>query len=172
MAFDFNFHGIEDRTDLKELIDFLAYQDLGYPRYQEWVQRTEHELDSGYKKAILAFSERYLVADLIYQQHKEAACFLELKNLRIHPAFRLRGFGRFMLRQVEVEHAEQYEAIICDARANQSDTIKFLESCGYSPLITCPLYDQNTPEIVMIKSLNKDKKQFIIATALDFIKPN
>lgn len=171
MAFNFNFHGIQDRADLKDLVDFLAYQDLGYPHYQDWVQRTEHELDVGYKQAVLAFSERHLVADLVYQPHKEASCFLELKNLRIHSTLRLRDFGRFMLRQVEVEHAGKYEAIICDTRANQPDITRFLESCGYSPLITCPLYDQNVPEVVMIKFLNKDKKQLLIATAHDFIRP-
>ncbi len=50
MPFHFHFRDIQERADLKELIDFLAFQDLGYPRYEEWVQRAEHELDIGYQK--------------------------------------------------------------------------------------------------------------------------
>jgi len=66
MVFHFHFRGLEERKDLQELIDFLILQDLGYPNYDLWVQRTEHELDKGHKSVILAFSGRELVGDLIY----------------------------------------------------------------------------------------------------------
>lgn len=168
MGFDFHFHGLQDRTDLQELVNFLVLQDLGYPRYDEWVQRAEHELDTGYKKTILAFSGGELVGDVIYQQHKEISCFLELKNLRIHPELRTRKFAEFMLKQVEAEN-KQYDAIICDLPSNQPKILNFMESQGYSILTTIPLYDKNVPDIVMMKFLNPETKQLLLSTAKNII---
>jgi ribosomal protein S18 acetylase RimI-like enzyme len=145
-----------DVKQLKGLISFLAKQDLNYPRYDDWVQKTEYELDSGYKKAILAFSEGKLVGNLIYQKHKEIPEFLELKNLRIHPDFRMRDFGRFMLKQAEVENSGKYDAIICDCHSEQSEIIRFLQSCNYIPIKSIPLYDKNTLEVVLTKFMKKD----------------
>lgn len=108
------------------------------------------------------------MGDLVYQPHKDIPRFLELKNLRVHPDFRVRDFGRFMLRQVEVEYSG--DALLCDVRASQFDIVRFLESCGYTSLAPCTLYDPNTPEIVMIKYLKKDKEQILIARAMDFIQ--
>ena len=166
MSFDFHFRGLQEKKELTDLINFLSAQDLGYPRYDEWIQKTERELDSGYKKAILAFSDNKLVGDLVFQQHKEISCFVELKNLRIHPDLRIRDFGRFMLRQAEVESREKYDAIICDTHANQTNIVNFLENMGYSPLAIFPLYDQNTPELVMVKFLNPNKKEYLLPRAL------
>jgi len=169
MSFHFHFRGLEDIKDLTNLIDFLALQNLGYPNYDEWMQRTEHELDIGYKHAILAFSENFLVGDLVYQQHKENFRFLELKNLRINSAFQMRDFAGFMLKQVEVDSRENYDAIICDAPVNQPDITDFMESKGYIPFLKLPLYTQNSPDLAMIKFLNQSKKELILPIAKKII---
>lgn len=52
MSFNFTFRGLSEHKDLKELVDFLIKQNLGYPRYDDWVQRTEHEIERGYKTSI------------------------------------------------------------------------------------------------------------------------
>ena len=161
---NFHFRGLEEKRDLQELINFLILQDLGYPNYDDWVQRTEHELEEKYKSVILAFSGRILVGDLIYQQHKEVSCFLESKNIRIHPQLRERKFAGFMLRQAEAENKEKYDAIICDAPAN-NPIVRFMESQGYEPFITLPLYNQNSPDVVMLKFLDESKRQLILPIA-------
>ncbi len=156
----FEFTDIQSRNELSQLIDFLHKQNLNYPNYETWVQRTESEIDSGYKKTILAFSDKIIVGDLIYQQHKTSPGFLELKNMRVHPAFNNRYFARFMLRQAEAEN-QNYDAIICDAPSEFPEIVRFMESCGYFPILSKPLYDNREPEIVMIKPIQKSKKIII-----------
>jgi len=161
----FHFKGLGDRKDLQELIDFIILQDLGYSNYNNWVQRTEHELDKGYKSVILAFSGRELVGDLIYQPHKEVACFLELKNLRIHPELRERKFAEFMLKQPEVENKGKYDAIICDIPAFRPKIVKFMESQGYEVFRTLPLYNKNRGDAVMLKFLNETSRRLLLPIA-------
>ena len=100
-AFDFNFTSLQDMKQLRELVDFIHLQDLGYPRYHDWVAKAESELFSGYKGAIIAYSESRVVGNLIFQPHKGISTLLEIKNLRVHQKLRGRDFARFMLRQLE-----------------------------------------------------------------------
>ena len=168
--FHFHFKGLEDKTELSNLINFLILQDLGYPNYEDWVQRVEYELDKGYKSVILAFSGRQLVGDLIYQPHKEISCFLEYKNLRVDPRIRDRKFAEFMLRQVEAENQNKYDVIICDAPYHHP-AIRFMELQGYQIFNTIPLYNKNNPDVVMLKFLNEDKKSLMkIAKGITFKK--
>ncbi len=163
MHFNFNFRGIEAVSDIREIVNFIHNQNLGYPGYHDWVQRTEAELYYGNKQAVLAFSDASLVGDLIFQQHKRASGLLELKNLRIHPKFRMRDFARFMLKQVEVEHGS-YDALVCDVRTEQRGTIQFLESCGYVQTMVVPLYDDSL-EVVMLKVLDSSRQLSITGLA-------
>lgn len=157
MKMNFQFTAIQSKKELSQLIYFLHNQNLNYPHYDDWVQRTEGELDYGLKQAILAFSSGYLVGDLVYQKHKENPRFLELKNMRILPELNNRYFARFMLKQVEAEN-QNYDAIVCDAPSEFPNIISFMESCGYTAILSKPLYDDNEPEIVMIKPIQKSKK--------------
>jgi len=155
MAFDFNFRTLDCEKSLRELVYFMSKQDLGYQEYQDWVQRAEHELDIGFKQAILAFSNNNMVGNLIYQPHKDLSGFLELKNLRIHPNIRRRSFAYFMLRQVESENKDN--AIICDLRASEKESMNLLLFSGYIPIGSSSLYDSNKEDVVMIKTFgNKD----------------
>lgn len=149
---DFNFRDIDSRRDLKVLLDFLVKQNLGYPGYEDWVQRTENELDLGYKTAILAFSDGKLVGDLIHQPHKTIIGYRELKNLRIHPEVRRRDVAHFMLRQAEFESKELSSLMICDVPVDQPSIIRFLRYCGYTPIKETPLYSDR-PDLIMVKSL-------------------
>jgi len=155
MGFNFTFRHVGDRNDLVLLVDFLMKQRLGYPNYEDWVQKAEGEIEGNYKTAILAFSGGNLVGDLIYQPHKDISRIRELKNMRIHPQVKGRYFSLFMLRQAEVENREDYDSIICDLHANQRPIFNVLRLMGYSPLTTAPLYDLNVPDTIMIKCFDK-----------------
>jgi len=156
----FEFTDIQSRNELSQLIDFLHRQNLNYPNYDDWVQRTESEIIRGHKKTILALSGKRIVGDLIYQQHKENPRLLELKNMRVHPNLRDRYFARFMLRQAEAENPN-YDAIICDAPSEFPEIISFMQNCGYTPILSRPLYDNQEPEIVMVKPIQKPKRVII-----------
>lgn len=151
---NFNFKTIQNTRDIKGLIDFLMKQSLNYPGYEDWVQRTESEIDIGYKKAILAFSYGHLVGDLIYQPHKELPRVREIKNERIHEDFRNRYLANFMLRQVECESPEEFDVLICDVREDREAEISMLRRFGYTQLATRSLYDPNIQDIIFIKILN------------------
>ena len=169
MSFDFTFRTPDSTRDLKQLVDFLIKQNLGYPRYEDWVQRTEYEMDIGYKTPIMALSGGKLVGDLIYQPHKQIPRVREIKNLRVHPGFRGRSFAHFMLRQAEVENLDQYDALIVDARADQSEVITLFMHNGYVPLGRRALYDVNTMDVVMIKVLTKKDRKGIIYSARELL---
>ena len=162
---NFEFTDIQLRGELSQLIDFLHKQNLNYLNYDNWIQRTENEIDLGYKNTILAFSDKKIVGDLVYQQHKTNPRFLELKNMRVHPAFKNRYFARFMLKQAEMEN-QNYDAIICDAPSEFPEIISFMQDCGYTSILLKPLYDNQEPEIVMIKPIQKSKN-LIIPSALN-----
>jgi len=165
MAFNFTFRSMESQRDLTMLIDFLMKQHLEYPNYEDWVQRAEHELETSYKTAILAFSNGHLVGDVIYQPHKELLRVRELKNMRIHPDVRRRYFAHFMLKQAEVEKKDEYDAIICDLHADQPAMINLLHLFGYVSLTITPLYDKNMPDMVMIKYFDQTTKSGILHRA-------
>ena len=152
MGFDFRFRFLEDEKELKQLKNFLIEQPFSYPNYEDWVERTIPEIDCGYKKTILAFSDDILAGDLIFQPHKTLSKVMELKNMRIHPDFKRRYFGFFMLRQMEAE-SKDYDAITCDARSDMVNVLSLLKLCGYREISRVPLYDPNVEDIILLKNL-------------------
>ncbi len=162
--FSYKFYGVADGGDIKLVIDFLSKQDLNYPHYQDWVQRTESELCSEYKQAILAMAEGRLVGNLVYQWHKSMARTIELKNLRLDPAVVGRGFANFMLKQVEAEYKDI--PIICDLRSTQVAMIQVLLQRGYIPTARLSLYDTNHEDLVMVKMGDACRKSLMAPTSL------
>ncbi|MBD3259814.1 hypothetical protein GF371_04270 [Candidatus Woesearchaeota archaeon] len=165
MGFDFRFRLADSTNDISLLIDFLSLQDLGYPKYQDWVQRAEQELYGGQKTGILAFSNNRLVGDLVFQPHKELPRTRELKNIRVHPKLRGRYFANFMLRQAEIEGRDDYDLILCDARTDQHAMINLLRISGYVPIATVQLYDGNAEDVVMAKSFEETSEAGILHRA-------
>ncbi|MFC1697168.1 hypothetical protein ACFL1H_02455 [Nanoarchaeota archaeon] len=162
MGFDLHFRSLASNKDIKQTIDFLFNKDLNYPKYDEWIMKTEHELYSGYKNAFICLSGGKMIADLIFQPHKEMPRFRELKNLRVLPVYRRRYIANFLLRQAEVEDSELFDAIVIDSRSDQKDVLFLLASNGYSQLGKRALYDDNE-DIIMIKTKVKDDKMIYSA---------
>ncbi|MBU0461515.1 MAG: GNAT family N-acetyltransferase [Nanoarchaeota archaeon] len=169
MSFHFTFQTVDGTRDIGRLVDFLAKQDLGYPHYDEWVQRAENELAAGYKVPIIAVSDGQIVGDVLYQPHKQIPRLREIKNLRVHPDLRRRDFAHFMLRQAEAEHPEQYDAIICDTRADQREIIGLLTFSGYVPVATVPLYGDDLPDVTLVKVFDKRIESGIMVKAQNLI---
>jgi N-acetylglutamate synthase-like GNAT family acetyltransferase len=153
MSFYFTFTDLEDISQLRMLVDFMASQDLDYPHYDDWLQKTESQLERREKQAVLAFSDGKLVGNLVHQVCRDNGLgnLREIKNLRIHPEVRERYFANFMLKQLYVECENKYEGLILDVRANQKETYNFLVYCGFIPVMNISLYEKNMDEIVMFK---------------------
>lgn len=151
MGFDFNFRLAEDIKDRDKLARFLLKQPLGYPQYEDWVERARQDLERGWKSSVLAFSNGMLVGDLVFQPHKDFPRIRELKNVRVHPKLQGRYFAQFMIRQAEREDLGTFEAIMCDSRSDQTYIRNTLRFCGYEELFRIPLYDTHVEDIVHIK---------------------
>lgn len=169
MPFDFQFRTLQKTKELKQLVDFLILQHLNYPKYEEWVQRAEQEILTSYKTPILAYSDYTLVGNLIYQKHKSEPRIREIKNIRVHPDVRRRDFAHFMLRQAEANDSQEYDAIICDARANQKSIINLLLFSGYVPIGKANLYDSHKEDIVFIKTFDKKTTGDLISRAKELL---
>lgn len=151
MRFDYSFRTAEDLRDVRRLIDFLANQDLGYPRYDEWVQKAEAELFSGWKTGIMALNGGVVVGDLVFQQHKQLSRVREIKNLRVDPRVSDRYFARFMLKQAEVGLGRDFDLVMVDARKDQSGVRRFFRQSGYSEVAVLNLYDNSSLDVVLTK---------------------
>jgi N-acetylglutamate synthase-like GNAT family acetyltransferase len=145
-------------SQLRTLIDFMASQNLGYPHYDDWLQKTESQLERGEKKAILAFSDGRLVANLISQTSRDSGLGLlrEIKNARVHPEMRDRYFMKFMLRQLAKECEVGYNGMIGDVRTNQADTIGYLIQEGFIPIARTTLYESTMEEVTLFKPLMRE----------------
>ena len=155
MSFNFEFRTVETRRDLLGLIDFIRMQDLHYPNYQDWVSRTEAEIDGGWKTGVLAISNGFVLGDIIWQPHKELPRVRELKNMRVDPSVRERYFARFLVKQAEAEGRGSYDTLMLDLREDHPEKrplMYMLISMGYNEMAAISLYDPNVRDIVMIKN--------------------
>ena len=153
---DFQFRTIQDREDLVRLIGFIREQSQGYSNYQDWVSRTEAEIDMGYKTGIIALNCNHVVGDIIWQPHKELPRIREIKNMRVHPSVRGRYFARFFMKQAEAENPGDYDELMLDLREDHPDKIplmRMLTSMGYEKIFAASLYDSNVKDIVMVKKV-------------------
>src|SRR4051812_47909483 len=116
-----------DYTEVRRLLDFLWKQRLGYPNYSDWVARAGGEIDVGYKQSIIAFEDNRIVANVIFQPHKEIRGIREIKNLRVDTSVRVRKFGSFLLRQAEFTNSSEYDWLMCDFRADQKEVQSLMQ---------------------------------------------
>ena len=154
MTFNFAFRTVETRKDLLRLIDFLRIQDLNYPNYQDWVSRTEAELDNGWKTGVIALDCNRVLGDVLWQPHKQLPRVREIKNMRVHPSVRERYFARFLMKQAEVEDKENFDSLMLDLREDHPERrplMNMLVSMGYTKLCAVNLYDTNVRDVIMVK---------------------
>ncbi|MFH1307764.1 MAG: hypothetical protein ABIH72_02845 [archaeon] len=171
MPFDFAFRSVQTAEEVRQTVDFLARQDLQYPHYDEWVQKAESELHSGYKRAGLAYSNGILVGDIVWQLHKELPRVREMKNLRINPQARGRYLAQFLIRQAEVEDKRDCDAMIVDARETQHDLIELMGCMGYSILSKLNLYEEDRRDVVLFKSFDKSMQDKLIVSVRESLRP-
>ena len=168
MSFRFTFGTVGSTTELNHTMDFILKQELKYPGYDKWANKTRKQIDSGEKTAIIALSEGKIVADIIYQQHKVLPRVRELKNLRVHKELGGRGFARFILRQAESDRPD-YDLIMGDARQGESEVISLMLTSGYTQIANANLYDRENNDIVFAKTFNRRTDSGLVYQAKDLI---
>lgn len=159
MPIDFTFRTIGPRN-LDSSFKFIKEQDLGYPNYDRWTEKTKYEIMSGTKQGYALYYYGSITGDAIFQPHKQIEGLIEIKNVRIHPKLRQRRCASFMLKQIEFEMP--WEAIIVDARASQIDIINLMVSQGYLPIAKTFIYDPHNQDIILIKLKNQNDRDRII----------
>ena len=65
MSFDYSFRYAESKKEIDGIVSFILTQPLGYPNFEDWVERSRQELLYGNKRAIVAFSDGFLVGPKI-----------------------------------------------------------------------------------------------------------
>ena len=159
MGINFDFHMLGDRSELRRLVDFISQSPGNYQHYDEWVQRAEYELDGGSKKAILAYNDGRLIADLICQKHKQNSEAMEIKNVRVEGDMQGRHVASFLVKQAEMENFWSSSLAVADVRSDRQDIISFMLECGFEETCTSHLYDlTNPPDVTLAKVLRQGGK--------------
>jgi hypothetical protein len=160
----FYFTPLQDMSQLRQLIDFMASRNIRYPHFDDWLQKTDIQLERGDKQAYLAFSGRKLISNLVFQTCRDSGLghLIEIKNAGTHPELRDRYIMKFMLRQLCKDHERRYDGIIGDIRADQTDTLSyFINEEEFMPIAKTSLYEKSMEEITIFKSLGEDSELFI-----------
>ena len=146
---------ITDIEDINELYDFIRAYPLDYPDYMLWVRKCIDELKLGYKQAFVFRHKGKIVANLVFQQHKQDSSVLELKNGRIADGFKKKKIFSSIMKQLEgyaFEHG--YKRIQADTHADNYEVLKTFEKLGFKIESHENLYSANL-ETILVKDLNK-----------------
>lgn len=144
------------RTD--EIVNYLTGERLwipktDYPDVVDWCQKVYSELRSGTKRAMVAYYGREIAGVTIYQQYRSDPNYLEIKNLTVRPDMRGRHVASFLLRNTEVEGANEFgvEKVVCDAKVTNRSIFAFLMSEHYQVVDRTDLYGLNTGDDAIFK---------------------
>jgi len=153
---DFEIRDLGDQRDLRLLLDFMENKPLHYPDYMGWLNGPcKTDLDSGYKRAYVAWSGGRVVGDVVAQPHKELQRTLELKNVRIDEDFRRRALAFFLIKQPEADARGQFEQILCDSDSTQKDIHHLLTFAGFRLLGKEYLYSSSRLDYVFVKHISE-----------------
>lgn len=144
---------ITDAEEIKRLYDFIRAQPFDYPGYLEWVEKCRRELELGSKRALVARSQGVIVANLIFQAHKQEPHVIEIKNVRVDPHYQRRGLFTQLERQLEVRVTQEgYRRIIGDTHATNIPFIAASQKLGFRKVAEESLYNA-VLETILVKDL-------------------
>jgi len=159
---EFRFTNEHSSTDVANIVDVLRQPRLwiptekDYPNYTNWLDKTEDRIVSGDKRAMAAYMGKKAVGTVIYQRDPTQPTSLEIRNISVSPDARGRYIGGFLLRNAEIEAAQNdflgVEQYVIDTKVDNGEMIAFLQTHGYSIQAIADLYGLGTgPDAVMSK---------------------
>ena len=142
---------IISKEEIQELKDLLLSQDLDYPNYGRWIEKTIRKIKEGNKRAFGLFAEK-LGGDGIIRV--TASKTVELKNFYIRPEFRKEGNGSKLLNYIENYCIEQgYTQIQVDAYVSEIDTVRFFLKKGFEFQSRGDFYGRGKESYLLVKRL-------------------
>lgn len=143
---------ITDPEEIRELYKFIKSRPLGYPDYLIWVEKCFRELQIGEKKAVAYRVNGKIVANLVFQRHKEDGRLLELKNGRVDEAYMGRGIFAELLRETESYARDNgFLRIICDT--HDENVTQVFQALGYRIECRESLYEPGMLETILVKDI-------------------
>lgn len=139
---------VTDPNEINELYQFIKQYPLNYPNYSEWLKKCKRELELGYKKAFVYKLKGKIIADLIFQPHKQDSSLLELKNIRVIEEHRKKKvFSKLLKEAISYARQNRFKKIVVDAHAD-SEVIKPLQKLGFSVESYENLYDSKLETVL------------------------
>ncbi len=126
-----------------------------YPMHAAWVEKTEAELVSGSRHALLAKFGRAVAGAIVFRPEPDEPTTVDIRNISINPDFRGRHVAAFTLRNAEFvarEHYPETSQYTVDTKLTNHEMLAFLESQGYTPVEIVDLYSSGTPDVVLSKN--------------------
>lgn len=126
---------------------------LDYPDFDRWAAKAHEQLKGEQKRAIVAIVRQQIVGVAIYQQHLTDPNALEIKNLTVRPDQRGRHIASFLLRNAELEGAQDFKAshVLVDAKVGNLAIRSFLHGHHYSAQAIVDLYRLNAGQDVVYR---------------------
>ncbi|HLC72540.1 MAG TPA: GNAT family N-acetyltransferase [Candidatus Nanoarchaeia archaeon] len=144
---------VTDMEEIRRLYDFIRAQPFDYPRYLDWVEKCKRELELGIKRALVVKSQGIIVADLVFQAHKQERGVIEIKNVRVNPNYQRRGLFRQLVEQLEEQVMQEgYRRIVVDTHATNMPFITASQRLGFRRVAEEPLYSDQL-EVILVKDL-------------------
>ena len=163
---EFRFNNDHTSAEVADIVDVLRQPRLwiptekDYPNHGSWLDKTEDLIISGKKRAMAAYMGKDAVGTVIYQRDPNQSHSLEIRNISVSADARGRYVGGFLLRNAEIEAAQNdfpgIEEYVVDTKASNEEMITFLESHGYSIKDITDLYGLGAGlDVVMSKPVKQ-----------------
>lgn len=140
--------------EVQRLYEFIRQFPLDYPDYFVWLEKCKRQLELGEKKAFYAIRDNEIVGDVIFQNLREDATVLEVKNFRVAENSRHVGVGSALETMLySYGKSNGFKKIQVDTHQDNHEMIQFLIKKGYTIESQEFLYLANKPEIILSKKL-------------------
>ena len=161
---DIHFSNDHDKRQVGDVMSVLARPRLwiptnnDYPRHSAWLEKSEAEITTGQRRAMLGYVGKIPVGAIVYRQHAQREKTVEIRNISIDPSVHRQLFGSFMLRQVETDASQNdyvgANMFSVDTKVTNTGMLDFLERQGYTVTDVIDIYNDGTGEdAILTKSL-------------------
>lgn len=143
------------------VIDVLRKPRLWIPTKEDygsahdaWLEKTEAELISGTRNALLGQSGLAAVGAIVFRPEPGNEKSIGVRNISIDPSVSGRKFGTFMLRNVECIAQEEFPDVRrfeVDTKQTNHEMRQFLQQQGYTEVKTADLYDSGKLDVILEK---------------------
>jgi len=152
---------IKNQEGINELYNFIKQFPLDYPDYMLWVEKCKRELELGYKRAFVCTKDNEIIANLVFQPHKEDRSTLELKNARVKEEYERKNIFKKMVKEAErYARANSFKRIRGDTHESNIAITKALKNLGFKIEAKEQLYSAKK-ELILAKDLTENKSRLI-----------